>query len=59
MRHLQLSDAGNAADDKPDKCYNDGVTEHDKFEVAKGCSLMIELLAVKVINFYYSFHFSN
>ncbi|WVZ05548.1 hypothetical protein V8G54_018894 [Vigna mungo] len=47
VRHLQLSHAGNDDDDKQDKFYNEGVTEHEQFEVAKGCSLIIELLAIK------------
>lgn len=57
VRHLQLSHAGNDDDDKQNKCYNQGVTEHEQFEVAKGCSLIIELLAIKVINFYHFVHF--
>jgi len=59
MKHFQLPDAQNDDNGELGKDCSEGITQDDDFEVAKGCALIFDLLAVKVIKFHHSFLFCN
>jgi len=59
VRHFKLPDARNDDNGNMGKDYSDRVIDHEECEMAKGCALIIELLAVKVSKLYYFFLFSN